>query len=583
MKQNPLVSVIIPAHNRAELLTSRAIPSVLRQTYQNFEIIVVADRCTDDTRARVQKINDPRIKFIELTDRPPLPEDLFARWRVAAAAPRNRGLEVAKGEWICSLDDDDELMPNHIEILLRRALTGYDFVYGKFLMVKASGEQEVIGKYPPEHGHIATSSFLYNSKYKKLKYNTDATATSEVEDWNFCRRVIEASAKVSFVDEIVYILHRPIRAHEKLLEMLEWIGKRYLPWKDGSQLHYEHLHRYAYAAQFSKGKTVLDLACGEGYGSFMLAKEAEYVVGVEVNKQLVHHASSRYLRNNLEFIHGSILDVPIKDEKKFDIAVCFEGIENIEKRDKLLSEVKKLLKGEGLFIISTLNKAVYIDESQCQNPLHFKEPYLDEFKALLSCYFKNVHFLGQKVYTGSNIWNISPQKHSIYREFVVEKSDMEFYLTESSRKTPLYFIALASDAKIGTHILNCDSWLVDASDIFIKDSQKQIGQLVNIIQAKDSQIAELSNALQATNARLRDLEIHVQQMQHGIAMQLLNRYQKVAEKLLPLGMSRRGAYELGLTAIRTILNEGWKSFCGKAKGKLTRKTISLRRAPYKIK
>ena len=121
-EQNPLVSVIIPTHNRAELLTTRAIPSVLNQTYQNFELIIVADRCTDDTKDRVQKTGDPRIKFVDLTDRPPLPEDLHARWRVAASAPRNKGFEMAQGEWITQIDDDDEFTPDHIEVLLQNPL-----------------------------------------------------------------------------------------------------------------------------------------------------------------------------------------------------------------------------------------------------------------------------------------------------------------------------------------------------------------------------------------------------------------------------------------------------------------------------
>ncbi|MFO7996525.1 MAG: glycosyltransferase family 2 protein, partial [Dehalococcoidia bacterium] len=144
MEQNPLVSVIIPTHNRAELLTTRAIPSVLNQTYEHLELIIVADNCTDDTKERVQKIEDPRVRFVELTDRPPLPEDLHARWRVAAAAPRNKGFEMAQGEWITQLDDDDEFTSNHIEILLQRALTGYDFVYGNILAVEPNGEQVVI-------------------------------------------------------------------------------------------------------------------------------------------------------------------------------------------------------------------------------------------------------------------------------------------------------------------------------------------------------------------------------------------------------------------------------------------------------
>jgi len=68
-------------------------------------------------------------------------------------------------------------------------------------------------------------------------------------------------------------------------KMLEWIGERYLPFVDpkisGAEIHYEHLHRYyfAFGAQFVKGEIVLDFASEEGYGSYMLSKEANHVIG----------------------------------------------------------------------------------------------------------------------------------------------------------------------------------------------------------------------------------------------------------------------------------------------------------------
>jgi len=56
---------------------------------------------------------------------------------------------------------------------------------------------------------------------------------------------------------------------------LEWTGERYVPWMEPGEIHYEHLHRYRFAKEFVKGKKVLDLACGEGYGSNLLAEDVE--------------------------------------------------------------------------------------------------------------------------------------------------------------------------------------------------------------------------------------------------------------------------------------------------------------------
>jgi len=333
--------------------------------------------------------------------------------------------------------------------------------------------------------------------------------------------------------------------------MLEWTGERFLPWIEGAQIHYEHLHRYAFATQLVKGKKVLDLAYGEGYGPYMLSKEAKYVVAIEIDEQAVKHAKSRYLRENLEFIQGSILEVPIKSDKNFDVIICFEGIEHIEQHDKLLSEVKRLLKDEGLFIVSTPNREAYTDEANYENPFHTKELYFDQFKILLRSYFKNVKFLGQRVYSGSNLWDISSKEYSSYKEFLIEKNGKEFYFTESDSKVPLYFIALASDANLEPRIVNVNNWLVDVSDALVKDYLMQLNKLNNTLQAKDSQIL--------------DLETKIQLIQGSIIMQIFNRYQRVIEKLLPWGTRRRYYYDLWLTSIRVILNEGWRQFFRKAR------------------
>jgi len=154
--------------------------------------------------------------------------------------------------------------------------------------------------------------------------------------------------------------------------MLEWTGERCLPWIEGAQIRYEHLHRYALAARLVKDKTVLDLACGEGYGPYMLSKEAKRVVAIDIDEQTINHARSEYSSDNLEFIQGSVLEIPIRGKRKFDVITCFEGIEHVAEHDKLLSEVKRLLKDDGLFIVSTPNKTTYTDEPRGHNPYSSK-------------------------------------------------------------------------------------------------------------------------------------------------------------------------------------------------------------------
>lgn len=99
---NPQVSVVIPTHNRASTVV-RAIRSVLRQTYQNFEIILVDDGSTDSTREVLEHLSDTRLRYIR-HDR-----------NLGGGAARNTGIEAARGKYIAFLDSDDEWLPEKLE------------------------------------------------------------------------------------------------------------------------------------------------------------------------------------------------------------------------------------------------------------------------------------------------------------------------------------------------------------------------------------------------------------------------------------------------------------------------------------
>ncbi len=79
---HPLVTVVVPTYNRAGLLVERCIPSILSQTYDNFELIIVGDCCTDQTEELVAQIKDPRLKFYNLTERGQYPSEPHRRWMV---------------------------------------------------------------------------------------------------------------------------------------------------------------------------------------------------------------------------------------------------------------------------------------------------------------------------------------------------------------------------------------------------------------------------------------------------------------------------------------------------------------------
>lgn len=129
--------MVIPSFNRPLFLKRRSIPSVLQQTYTNWEIIVAGDGPEDDSlRCAAESFGDPRIRYTEI--RRPDYRALSKRqlWHAAGAAARNHGVKEARGDIIAPLDDDDEFLPDHLADSVHALTRGAnDFAYG-FVLVR---------------------------------------------------------------------------------------------------------------------------------------------------------------------------------------------------------------------------------------------------------------------------------------------------------------------------------------------------------------------------------------------------------------------------------------------------------------
>jgi hypothetical protein len=200
--REPLVSVPIATYNRAELLVERAVASVLAQTYPRWEIVVVGDGCTDDTAARIEALGDPRIRFVNLPFRTVYPDSPRERWLVAGAAPWNRAVELCRGTWVASLDDDDEFFPHHIEALLELALDRrVEFVCGK---LEAVGHSEpCIFSFPPESGKTNMLASMYLRALDFFECDVYSWVNDEAIDWNLVRRMRDAGVLMAATEEAV--------------------------------------------------------------------------------------------------------------------------------------------------------------------------------------------------------------------------------------------------------------------------------------------------------------------------------------------------------------------------------------------
>ncbi|MBC7875261.1 MAG: class I SAM-dependent methyltransferase [Ferruginibacter sp.] len=215
-----------------------------------------------------------------------------------------------------------------------------------------------------------------------------------------------------------------------------WTGER-LETDVFTETSIEHLHRYAITMELAAGKKVLDIACGEGYGSALLAKNALQVTGVDIEAGIISMAKDKYPQENLQFLTGSVENIPSADQQ-FEVVVSFETLEHIGDHEKMISEIKRVLLPGGLLVISTPDKKNYTDTQILKNPFHVKELYAEEFGALLQKYFKNVELLNQQIAFSSVITSEKAEGQDIYAGDYRE-------IKKDPGGNRLYCIALASD------------------------------------------------------------------------------------------------------------------------------------------
>ena len=230
--EEPLISVYVPTYNRGELLVERPVPSVLNQTYKNFEFLIIGDCCDDSTEELVSKIDDPRIKFYNLPSRgrryPVDGGNAINHWLAGPVVPANYALSIAKGEWIARLDDSVVWTPDHLEALLRTAKTGgYEFVTGDVFEVRKgvrtrnsgahahsnyfySKRKPVLSVGNPIIG--STSTVLYRSYLRFFTYNIHCwrNRVNRVNDIDLWLRMYRAGVRMGHLDQVVCeLLPRP--------------------------------------------------------------------------------------------------------------------------------------------------------------------------------------------------------------------------------------------------------------------------------------------------------------------------------------------------------------------------------------
>lgn len=166
----------------------------------------------------------------------------------------------------------------------------------------------------------------------------------------------------------------------------------------GKSIYGEHIARYSAIGAITKNKKVLDIASGSGYGTAIIAKNAAHVTGVDISEESVLYAQEHYGANNITYLTGDGQSIPCDDES-FDVIVSFETIEHVKDYKKFLDECRRVLKKDGLFILSTPNDKEFAEG----NHFHLHEFELQELRDLLKDYFRYTKEYFQATWIGNTI------------------------------------------------------------------------------------------------------------------------------------------------------------------------------------
>ncbi|HEX6687818.1 MAG TPA: class I SAM-dependent methyltransferase [Solirubrobacterales bacterium] len=164
---------------------------------------------------------------------------------------------------------------------------------------------------------------------------------------------------------------------------------------DGREAVPEREVRYRWAASILAGDTVLDAACGRGWGTARLASRAARTVGVDLSPGAIADARREH-GDRAEFREGDLRQLPFGDDE-FDSVVCFEAITHVADPGQALDELRRVLRAGGVLLISSPNRDAYPPG----NPLHLSETSSAELEQLLHARFRNVAVYGQQTYVAS--------------------------------------------------------------------------------------------------------------------------------------------------------------------------------------
>lgn len=272
--------------------------------------------------------------------------------------------------------------------------------------------------------------------------------------------------------------------------MPEFTGERVVPGLVDADLFNEHFARYQLAVRWSAGRRVLDAGCGAGYGAAELARVADSVTAIDFSEEAIAYAQERFQSPNLEYQVGDCLHLP---DGPFDLTVTFEVIEHLTQWREFLSEVKRTLAPQGLFLVSTPNKLYYAESrgQSGENPYHVHEFEYAEFYHELQKVFPHVGMLLQNHVEGVAFAN--PENTAFQ-----SKIDSHLVKPEDSH----FFVAVCSAAPLPP--LEGFCWIPGTGNI-LREREHHIGLLSGEVALKTQWLDRSKAELDERNSEFDEL------------------------------------------------------------------------------
>ena len=289
---------------------------------------------------------------------------------------------------------------------------------------------------------------------------------------------------------------------------MDFTGERFVPEVEGD-IKLEHVHRYLAVRELVAGKRVLDIACGEGYGSKIMADYATSVIGVDVDEASVIHARAAYASETISFLHGDIVAIPVADAA-VDVVVSFETLEHLADHKTMMQEIRRVLAPGGVLVVSSPDKREYSDLPNYKNPYHVRELYHSEFCALLEAHFAGYALYGQRVHYASVL---APAGGRASKFIGYRESEDGGVVEGDGLPNAVYLLAVASDGALpvlpcGVFIPRVPSYLRDFEFL-----NKELAERGRKILQVESRLSVTRNEVETFKSRLRDAQAEAEHAQ----------------------------------------------------------------------